>query len=82
MKNAYPHVTWAGGVDGVDLMERGTPEQVRASVHQQIRATDALQTGGMFVASSSEINPPVKPENFRAMIEAVGEFRNPDFVRN
>ena len=79
LKNTYPQVTWAGGIDGVDLMERGTPEQVRASVHHQILATNALETGGMIVASSSEINPPIKPENFRAMIEAVGEIRNPDF---
>jgi hypothetical protein len=77
LKNAYPQVVWAGGVDGVDLMERGTPEQVRATVHRQIIATNALETGGMFVASSSEINPPIRPENFRAMVQAVGELRNP-----
>jgi uroporphyrinogen-III decarboxylase len=29
----------------------------------------------MFVASSSEINPPIPPENFRAMVEAVGEYQ-------
>ena len=38
--------------------------------------------GGMFVATSAEINPPVKPENFRAMVEAVWEFRNPHFVQD
>ena len=67
------------GIDGVDLMERGTPEQVRRAVHRDIRETDALRTGGMFVASSSEINPPIKAENFRAMVDAVGELTNPDF---
>ena len=25
LKNAYPQVTWSGGIDGVDLMERGEP---------------------------------------------------------
>jgi len=79
LKNAWPELVWAGGVDGVDLMERGTPEQVRREVHRHIRETNALQTGGMFVASSSEINPPIKPENFKAMVEAVGELRNLDF---
>jgi len=79
LKNAYPHVTWAGGVDGVDLMERGTPEQVRQTVRRQIERTNALQTGGMFVASSSEINPPIKPENFQAMVQTVGEMINPSF---
>ena len=79
LKNTYPQATWSGGVDGVDLMERGTPEQVTETVHRHIVETDALRTGGMFVASSSEINPPIKPENFRAMVEAVGEIVNPDF---
>ena len=70
LKREYPQVTWAGGVDGIDLMERGTPQQVRKEVQRHIIETNALETGGMFVASSSEINPPIKPENFRAMVEA------------
>jgi hypothetical protein len=79
LKRTWPQMVWSGGVDGVDLMERGSPEQVRAEVLRHIRETDALRTGGMFVASSSEINPPIPPENFRAMVAAVGEARNPDF---
>jgi len=75
LKTAWPDMVWAGGVDGVDLMERGAPEQVRAEVERHIRATDALNTGGLFVASSSEINPPIPPENFRAMVEAVHSTR-------
>ena len=76
LKNKWPQMVWAGGVDGVDLMEFGSPDQVRADVRRHILETRALETGGMFVASSSEINPPVKPENFRAMVEAVGSLRN------
>lgn len=79
LKTTWPKMVWTGGVDGVDLMERGTPEQVKAEVHRHIRETNALRTGGMFVASSSEINPPIPPENFRAMIEAVSELINTDF---
>jgi len=45
----------------------------------QIIATDALETGGMFVASSSEINPPIPAENYQAMVDAVGAVRNPRF---
>lgn len=81
LKNTWPEVVWAGGVDGVDLMERGTPDEVRAEVHRHIRETNALATGGMLVASSSEINPPVKPENFKAMVDAVGELPNPAWPR-
>ena len=77
LMNTWPEMVWAGGVDGVDLMERGTPDHVRAEVHRHIRQTNALTTGGMFVASSSEINPPIPPENFRAMVEAVGDLTNP-----
>ena len=80
LKKTWPDMVWAGGVDGVDLLERGTPAQVRAEVHRHIRETDVLNTGGMFVASSSEINPPVKPGNYKAMVEAVGEIYNPKFI--
>jgi len=74
-KNTWPEMVWAGGVDGVDLLEWGKPAQVKAEVRRHIRETKVLTTGGMFVASSSEINPPIPPENFRAMVEAVGEMR-------
>ena len=81
LKKTWPEMVWAGGVDGVDLMERGTPDQVRRDVHRHVVETGALKTGGMFIASSSEINPPIKPENFKAMVDAVGEMYNPDFHR-
>jgi len=79
LKRTWPGMLWAGGVDGVDLLERGTPEQVRAEVRRQIQESDALRTGGMFLGSSSEINPPILLDNFRAMIEAAGEVHNSKF---
>ena len=75
LKQTWPAMVWAGGVDGVDLMERGTPDAVTAEVRRHIIETDALATGGMFVASSSEINPPLPPETFRAMVAAVDTIR-------
>ncbi|MBM3500525.1 MAG: hypothetical protein FJX74_17845 [Armatimonadetes bacterium] len=81
LKRTWPQMVWSGGVDGVDLMERGTPQQVRAEVLRHIWESDALHTGGMFVGTSSEVNPPIPPENFRAMVEAVGEMTNPAFLR-
>ncbi len=78
LKQTWPQMVWAGGVDGVDLLERGTPDQVREEVFRHLRETNAVATGGMFVASSSEINPPIPPANFRAMVEAVGEFSRGD----
>jgi uroporphyrinogen-III decarboxylase len=81
LKNAYPDFIWAGGVDGVELLERATPDDVTAEVCRHIIETNALNTGGMFVASSSEINPPVKVENFTAMIQACNKVRNTDFIK-
>ena len=80
LRRAWPQHTWAGGLDGVDLMERGTPEQVRRGIHRIIRETDALQRGGIFIDTSSEINPPIPSENFAAMVEAVGEIWNADLA--
>lgn len=80
LKQRWPQMVWAGGVDGVDLMERGTPRDVRQEIRRHILETDALNTGGMFVASSSEINPPIPVENFKAMLDAVGELKNNDVI--
>jgi hypothetical protein len=77
LSRAWPQHVWAGGIDGVDLMERGTPEQVRQEVHRVIEETDLLQRGGIWIDTSSEINPPIRPENYRAMVETVGEIWNP-----
>jgi hypothetical protein len=82
LKNSYPQSIWACGVDGVELMTSGTAEQVEAEVLRQIEGTDALRTGGLFIGSSSEINPPIPPENFKAMVDAARSVRNPDFSAN
>ena len=81
LKRTWPQATWAGGLDGVDLMERGTPEQVKAEVHRQIRETHALEEGGLFMATSSEVNPPIAPANFKAMVDATGEMIDRQFRR-
>ncbi len=71
----------AGGVDGVALMQRGSPEQVRQEVRRQILESGVLRSGGMLVATSSEINPLIPAENFLALVQAVGETPNPAFRR-
>ncbi len=79
LKKKYPKIIWAGGLDGVDLMERRDPDDVRKEVRRQIEETDALSSGGLFLGTSSEINPPIKPENYQAMIEEAWSIRNKDF---
>jgi hypothetical protein len=63
----------------ITIPDCGHPQDVRNSVQRIIRETNAFQTGGIFIGSSSEINPPIKVENFRAMVAAVGEYRNDAF---
>lgn len=82
LKKKYPKVVWAGGLDGVDLMERGTPENVSREVRRQIEETDVLNTGGLFLGTSSEINPMIKPENYRAMIETAKSIYNRNFKKD
>jgi hypothetical protein len=77
LKRTYPDKVWAGGIDGVDLMERGTPDEVRAEVRRHIEEGRVLETGGMFIATSSEVNPTIPVANFVAMVETVGSLRNP-----
>jgi hypothetical protein len=76
LRKKWPGHVWAGGLDGIDLMELGNPDEVRRQVRRIIEETDLLHRGGVFVDTSSEINPLIKPENFVAMIETVGEIWN------
>ncbi|MBN2292400.1 MAG: hypothetical protein JXM70_08245 [Pirellulales bacterium] len=79
LKSTWPEMVWMGGINGVDTLEFGTPNDVRSDVHRDIIKTNALNAGGLFIASSSEINPPIPPENFKAMVDAVGELVNEGF---
>jgi uroporphyrinogen decarboxylase len=80
LKRRWPQLVWAGGVDGVNLMERGSPEEVRREVRRHILDSGVLDSGGMLVATSSEINPLIPAENFLAMVEEVGANANPRFA--
>jgi uroporphyrinogen decarboxylase len=60
-----------GHVD-VDLLARGTPEEVRSQVRQNIEI--AGQNGGYIVGSGNSIPEYVRLENYRAMLEAAREF--------
>lgn len=73
LKQKWSDMVWMGGIDGVDLMERGAPSEVFDEVQRQIKQTDALKNGGIFIGSSSEINPSIPAHNFLAMIKAVGD---------
>jgi len=56
----------------INILALGTPQQTREEVRTKI---EALAPGGRYVAASSTSIPAyVKPENFRAMVEAIREF--------
>ena len=76
----YPDMIWAGGVNGVATMEFGTPEDVRNEVLRIIDTTNALTRGGIFIDTSSEINPTIPVISFETMVNTVGERLNPDFA--
>ena len=64
-------VTLIGNID-INTLSLGTPDQVRAEVEEKIRR---LAPGGRYViASYTSIPEYVKPENYRAMVEAIREF--------
>jgi len=56
-----------GNVD-VDLLCRGTPEEVRRSTREILRQVSP--GGGHILSSGNSITSAVRPENFRAMVEA------------
>jgi uroporphyrinogen decarboxylase len=62
----------AGNVDCGELLSRGTPEDVVEAVKETI--AKGSPGGGHILASSNSIHPAVKPENYRAMVEAGKEF--------
>ncbi len=57
-----------GNVDCTELLPHGTPQQVEEAVKETI-AKGAVG-GGHILASSNSIHPAVRPENYRAMVEA------------
>lgn len=65
-------IALAGNVDCGELLSRGTTEDVVEAVKETI--AKASPGGGHILASSNSIHPAVKPENYRAMVEAAKEF--------
>ena len=74
LKNEFgPDITfWGGGIDTRQVLNRGTPGQVRSEV---LKNMDIFSPGGGFVFNPiHNILPDIPPENIVAMFEAVDEF--------
>ena len=63
---------WGGGCDTREVLNHGTPQQVRDDVRRRI---ETLAPGGGFVFNTiHNILPDVPPQNIEAMFEAVREY--------
>ena len=71
VRRAFPQLALLGNVD-VDLLARGTPEEVRETVRGLIR--DLGPSGRYAVASGNSVPRYVKLENVHAMVDAVQEY--------
>lgn len=84
VKEAYgDRIALAGNVDCGHLLPHGTAEEVVEAVKETL-AKGAVG-GGLILASSNSIHPAVKPENYRAMVDAARKYGryplSPDMVR-
>ena len=64
-------VSFCGGVDAQNLMVSGSPQQVKDTVHELRRL---FPTGLILSPSHEAILPDTKPENVKALFEAVHEI--------
>ena len=65
-------VFWGGGADTREILNKGTPEQVKKDVFERL---EVFSPGGGFVFNTiHNILPDVPPQNITAMFEAVKEF--------
>jgi len=75
IKEKYGHkVCLVGNIDCGPLLTFGTPEDVEKTVKETIEI--AAPGGGFILTSSNSIHSSVKPENYKAMIEAARKYGN------
>ncbi|MHA1785929.1 MAG: uroporphyrinogen decarboxylase family protein, partial [Candidatus Helarchaeota archaeon] len=61
-----------GNVDTIDLLAKGTPQQIENYVKKEIKVIGP--GGGLIIASSHSINPAITFENYRTMIETAKKY--------
>jgi hypothetical protein len=71
VRQRYPHLFLAGGIDVSQLLVNGSPEEVRAACLGAIADTDGV---GYFMGTSTELNLGVRLENAIAMFETAWEM--------
>ncbi|MBD3183935.1 hypothetical protein GF312_16745 [Candidatus Poribacteria bacterium] len=61
-----------GNIDCTELLTHGSPDEVTEAVKETI--AKAGIGGGYILASSNSIHPGVKPENYKAMVDAARKY--------
>jgi len=61
-----------GGIDCGDVLSHWTPEQVEEEVGRRLE--ELMPGGGYILCSSNSIHSSVKPENYRAMLDALRRY--------
>ena len=73
MKAKYgERICLKGNIDCTGALCTGTPDEVMQEVQQCLRA--GAPGGGFILSSSNTIHHGVKPENYRAMLDALRRF--------
>ena len=66
------HLSLQGGVDIQETLPYGTPEDVRAEVHERMEA--GKKGGGYIICTAHNILPEVPEENVVALLDAYHEY--------
>jgi len=74
LKRAYgEQICFCGGVDEQELLPRGTPEEIRAAVHQLLDTM--CDRGGFFLGPTHNFQDDIPTENILAVYRAAKEWR-------
>jgi len=73
VKDRYgDRIAVCGGIDCGEVLSDWTPEQVQAEVRRRLE--ELMPGGGYILCSSNSIHSRVRPENYRAMIDALHQY--------
>ena len=65
-------ITLIGNVDTIDLLAKGSPEEIKDYVIREIK--ECAPGGGFIMASSHSTNPQITFENYKTMVETTKKY--------
>jgi hypothetical protein len=73
LRRAYPHLCLFGNIDCAGVLVKGTPDDVRRAVDENLRETAGL---GHVLGSSNSVIYETPPANYLAMLDAAKTWRS------